>query len=114
VELARALQRVGIRKETQIKKMTISMAIALALSTGGGVVRANPTPTSTDEARTEGSSVPAPISRSLEAFIARNEDEGRAAAFADEGQSVENGALRRAMNPIPSILVIALVLLTLP
>src|SRR2546422_3332816 len=44
--------------------------------------------------RTEaGSSVPAPISRSLKAFIASNEDEGRAAAFAHEGQSVENGAL---------------------
>lgn len=77
-----------------MKKMTISMAIALALSAGGGVARANPIPTSTDEARAEaGSSVPAPISRSLKAFIARNEDEGRAAAFGDEGQSVENGAL---------------------
>jgi hypothetical protein len=94
VELARVLQRVGIRKETQMTKMTISMAIALALSAVGGVACANPIPTSTDEARAEaGSSVPAPISRSLEAFIARNEDEGRAAAFADEGQSVENGAL---------------------
>ena len=77
-----------------MNKMTISMAIALALSAGGGVARANPIPTSTDEARAEaGSSVPAPISRSFEALIARNEDEGRAAAFADEGQSVESGAL---------------------
>ena len=93
VELARVLQRVGIRKETQMTKMTISMAIALALS-AGGVACANPIPTSTDEARAEaGSSVPAPISRSLKAFIASNEDEGRAAAFAHEGQSVENGAL---------------------
>ena len=75
-------------------KMTISMAIALALSAVGGVARANPIPTSTDEARAEaGSSVPAPISRSFEAFIARNEDEGRAAMFGNEGQSVENGAL---------------------
>ncbi len=75
-------------------KMTISMAIALALSAVGGVAGANPIPTSTDEARAEaGSSVPAPISRSLEAFIASNEDEGRAAAFADKGQSLENGAL---------------------
>ena len=94
VELAQVLQRVGIRKETQMTKMTISMAIALALSAVGGVACANPIPTSTDEARAEaGSSVPAPISRSLEAFIASNEDEGRAAAFAHEGQSVENGAL---------------------
>jgi len=94
VELARALQWVGIKKETQMTKMTISLIIALALSAVGGVARANTIPTSTDEARAEaGSSVPAPISRSLEAFIARNQDEGRAAAFADQGQSVEIGAL---------------------
>src|SRR3989454_9317937 len=104
-------------------KLTLSIAVALALSAIGGVARAKPIPTSTDEARAiygqvtrqqyidhtaqanaqvtstddaravAGSSVPAPISASMEALIARDADEGRAAAFAGDQGSAEKQSL---------------------
>jgi len=106
-------------------KTTLSIAVALALSAIGGVARANPIPTSTDEARAlagqvtsketidhtalanadvtstdearaaAGNVVPAPISPSVQALIARDDDEGRAAAFSgeQEQQPVENQAM---------------------
>ena len=104
-------------------KLTLSIAVALALSAIGGVARANPIPTSTDEARAlygqvtreqsidhttqanaqvtstddaralAGNSVPAPISPSIEATIAKDEGEGRAAAFAGDQQAGENQSL---------------------
>jgi hypothetical protein len=111
-------------------KLTLSIAVALALSAAGGVARANPTPTSTDEARAlygqvtseqsidhtaqanapvastddaravAGNSVPAPISPSMEALIARDTDEGRAAAFAGDQGSGEQQSL--AVTPAGS------------
>jgi hypothetical protein len=104
-------------------KLTLSIAVALALSAVGSVARANPIPTSTDEARAlygqvtrheqidhtaqanadvtstdearaeAGNTVTAPISRSVEALIARDDDEGRAAAFAGDQRRIENQSL---------------------
>jgi hypothetical protein len=101
----------------------LSIAVAVALSTVGGVARANPIPTSTDEARAlygqvtskeqidhtaqanaqvtstdqaraeAGNTTPAPISRSLEALIARDEGEGRAASFAGDENAVEEPSM---------------------
>jgi len=98
-------------------KLTLSLAIALALTVAGGSARANPTPTSTDEARPlagqdtsklsidhtaqanaqvtstddaralAGDQTPPPISRSMEALIARDNGEGRAAVFAGDQET---------------------------
>ena len=98
-------------------KMTLSIAVALALSAIGGVARANPIPTSTDEARAQfgqvtsqesidhtaqanaqvtstddaralaGDQTAPPISRSMEALIARDNGEGRAAVFAGDQET---------------------------
>ncbi len=103
-------------------KLTLSILAAIAISAAGGVARANPIPTSTDEARAlygqvtsqytdhtaqanvqvtstddaraqAGSSAPAPISPSVQALIARDADEGRAAAFAGDQDSGEKQQL---------------------
>ncbi|OLC77550.1 MAG: hypothetical protein AUH83_04330 [Deltaproteobacteria bacterium 13_1_40CM_4_68_19] len=104
-------------------KLTLSFAIALALSAVGSVARANPIPTSTDEARALagqvtsqqqidhtalangpvtstddaraeiGRSLPASISPSLQALIARDTDEGRAATVASYQDSTEKESL---------------------
>ena len=103
-------------------KLTLSILAAIAISAAGGVARANPIPTSTDEARAlygqvtsqytdhtaqanvqvtstddaraqAGNSAPAPISPSVEALIARDADEGRAAAFAGGQDSGERQQL---------------------
>jgi len=104
-------------------KLTLSFAVALALSAVGGVARANPIPTSTDEARAlagqvtsqqqidhtalasgpvtstddaraeTGRSLPASISPSLQALIARDADEGRAATVAGYQDSTEKESL---------------------
>ncbi|TMB30727.1 MAG: hypothetical protein E6J65_00945 [Deltaproteobacteria bacterium] len=104
-------------------KLTLSILAAIAISAAGGVARANPMPTSTDEARAlygqvtsqqytdptaqanvqvtstddaraqAGNSAPAPISPSVEALIARDADEGRAAAFAGGQDSGERQQL---------------------
>ena len=104
-------------------KLTLSFAVALALSAVGGVARANPIPTSTDEARAlagqvtsqqqidhtalangpvtstddaraeMGRLLPASISPSLQAVIARDTDEGRAATFAGYQDSTEKESL---------------------
>src|SRR5438309_12132285 len=93
-------------------KLTLSLAIALALTAAGGSARANPMPTSTDEARAlagqdtsklsidhtaqanaqvtstddaralAGDQTPPPVGRSMEALIAGGDGEGRAALFA--------------------------------
>jgi len=111
-------------------KLTLSIAVALALSAIGGVARANPIPTSTDEARAlygqvtskqsidhtaqanaqvtstddaralAGNSVPAPISPSIEALIAKDEGEGRAASFAGDQESAQKQSL--AVTPAGS------------
>jgi len=111
-------------------KMTLSIAVALALSAIGGVARANPIPTSTDEARAQfgqvtsqesidhtaqanaeitstddaravaGNSVPAPISPSIEALIAKDEGEGRGASFAGDQESGQKQSL--AVTPAGS------------
>jgi hypothetical protein len=104
-------------------KLTLSFAIALALSAVGGVARAAPIPTSTDEARAlagqvtsqqqidhtalangpvtstdearaeTGRSLPESISPSLQALIARDKDEGRAATVAGYQDSTERESL---------------------
>ena len=75
-------------------KLTLSILAAIAISAAGGVARANPIPTSTDDARAQaGSSAPAPISPSVQALIARDADEGRAAAFAGDQDSGEKQQL---------------------
>jgi len=104
-------------------KLTLSILAAIAISAAGGVARANPMPTSTDEARAlygqvtsqqytdptaqanvqvtstddaraqAGSSAPAPIGPSVEALIASDADEGRAAAFAGDQDSGERQQL---------------------
>jgi hypothetical protein len=111
-------------------KLTLSFVIALALSAVGGVARANPIPTSTDEARAlagqvtsqqqidhtalanglitstdearaeTGRSLPASISPSLQALIARDRDEGRAATVAGYQESTEKESL--AASPADS------------
>ena len=110
-------------------KLTLSFAIALALSAVGGVARANPIPTSTDDARALagqvssqqidrtalangpvtstddaraeiGRSLPASISPSLQALIARDADEGRAATVAGYQDSTEKESL--AVSPAGS------------
>ncbi|OLC08770.1 MAG: hypothetical protein AUH41_07355 [Gemmatimonadetes bacterium 13_1_40CM_66_11] len=111
-------------------KLTLSFAVALALSAVGGVARANPIPTSTDEARAlagqvtsqqqidhtalargpvtstddaraeTGRSLPASISPSLQALIARDADEGRAATVAGYQDSTEKESL--AVSPAGS------------
>jgi len=111
-------------------KLTLSFAIALALSAVGGVARANPIPTSTDDARAlagqvtsqqqidhtalangpvtstddaraeTGRSLPASISPSLQALIARDTDEGRAATVAGYPASTEKESL--AVSPAGS------------
>ena len=98
-------------------KLTLSLAIALALTAAGGSARANPMPTSTDEARTlagqdtsklsidhtaqanaqvtstddaralAGDQTAPPISRSMEALIAGDNGEGRAAVFAGDQET---------------------------
>ena len=77
-------------------KLTLSLAIALALTAAGGSARANPTPTSTDEARTLAGQdtsklsidqTAPPISRSMEALIAGDNGEGRAAVFAGDQET---------------------------
>ena len=69
-------------------KLTLSLAIALALTAAGGSARANPMPTSTDDARAlAGDQTPPPISRSMEALIARDNGEGRAAVFAGDQET---------------------------
>jgi hypothetical protein len=103
-------------------KLTLSLLGALAISAAGGVAGAIPM-TSTDEARAfygqvtsqsyieqttqasvqvtsmdvaraqAGSSVPAPISPSVGPLIARDADEGRAAAFAGDQGSGEKQSL---------------------
>ena len=104
-------------------KMTLSIAVALALSAIGGVARANPIPTSTDEARAQfgqvtsqesidhtaqanaqvtstddaralaGNLVPAPISPALDAVIANDWGEGRDAAYAGDQESGQKQSL---------------------
>ena len=111
-------------------KLTLSIAVALALSAIGGVARANPIPTSTDEARAQfgqvtsqesidhtaqanaqvtstddaravaGNSVPAPISPSIEALIGKDEGEGRAASYAGDEDSGQKQSL--AVTPAGS------------
>src|SRR3989475_2175070 len=111
------------RRPKMSSKLTVSFAIALALSAVGGVARANPIPTSTDEARALaeqvmsqqqidhttlangpvtstddaraeiGRSLPASISPSLQALIARDTDEGRAATVASYQDSTEKESL---------------------
>jgi hypothetical protein len=114
-------------------KLTLSIAVALALSAIGGVARANSIPTSTDEARAmygqvtskqsidhtaqanaqvtstddaravAGNSVPAPISPELQSVLARDEGEGRDAPFAVDQKAGENQAL--AVTPAGSGMV---------
>ena len=105
-------------------KLSISLAAALALSAAAsGVARANPIPTSTDEARAlagqvtdqlhidatdpangavtstdqaraqAGRSLPASSGVWVERMIARNTDEARAAIVADEPVPSETGPL---------------------
>ena len=111
-------------------KLTLSIAVALALSAIGGVALANPIPTSTDEARAlygqvtseqsidhtaqanaqvtstddaralAGNSDPAPISPSIQALIAKDEGEGRDAAFSGDQGSGEQQSL--AVTPAGS------------
>ena len=82
-------------------KMTLSIAVALALSAIGGVARANPIPTSTDDARAvAGNSVPAPISPEVQSLIAKDEGEGRDAAFAGDQESAQTQSL--AVTPAGS------------
>jgi hypothetical protein len=114
-------------------KLTLSVAVALVLSAAGGVARANPIPTSTDEARAQfgqitrqeqidhtaqadaqvtstdearaeaGNKEPAPISRSVEALIANDLGEGRGAAYAGDQNASEQQSV--AANPAGSGLV---------
>src|SRR5207253_10993800 len=112
------------RKEANMSsKMTLSIAVALALSAIGGVARANPIPTSTDEARAQfgqvtsqesidhtaqanaqvtstddaravaGNSVPAAFSPEVQSLIVKDEGEGRAAAFAGAQDSAQTRSL---------------------
>jgi hypothetical protein len=111
-------------------KLTLSFAIAVALSAVAGVARAKPIPTSTDEARSlagqvtgqqqidhtapangtvtstddaraeTGRSLPASISPSLQAWIARDRDEGRAATVAGHRGFTEKESL--AVSPADS------------
>src|SRR5882672_9531299 len=111
------------RRPKMSSKLTLSFAVALALSAVGGVARANPIPTSTDEARAlagqvtsqqqidhaplangpvtstddaraeMGRLLPASISPSLQALIARDTDEGRAAFFFNYQASTEKESL---------------------
>ena len=105
-------------------KLSISLAAALALSAAAsGVARANPIPTSTDEARAlagqvtdqlqidatdpanaavtstdqaralAGRSLPASPGAWVEETIARNTDEGRAAAVAGHQEQIEKERL---------------------
>src|SRR2546427_2634958 len=122
--------RSGTDKETQdvLEAHTLIRRCARALV--GGVARANPTPTSTDEARAlagqvtsqqqidhtalangpvtstddaraeTGRSLPASISPSLQALIARDADEGRAATVAGYQDSTEKESL--AVSPAGS------------
>jgi hypothetical protein len=107
-----------------MSKLSISLAAALALfAATAGVARANPMPTSTDEARalagqataklyidesaptnvavtstdqarTEaGRSLPAESGAWVASTIARNEDEGRAAAYTGQKDQSENESL---------------------
>ena len=111
-----------------MSKLSISLAAALALfAATAGVARANPMPTSTDEARAlagqataklyidesaptnvavtstdqaraeAGRSLPAESGAWVAAMIARNEDEGRAAAYTDHQAPSENQSL--AVSP---------------
>ncbi len=104
-------------------KLTLSLLGAFAISAASGVARATPIPTSTDEvgalygqvtsqphidhtaqasvqvtsmdeaSAQAGSLVPAPISPSVGPLIARDADEGRAAAFAGDQGSGEEQSL---------------------
>jgi hypothetical protein len=114
-------------------KLTLSIAVALAVSAFGGVARANTIPTSTDEARAmygqvtskesidhtaqanvqvtstddaravAGNSVPAPIGPEFQSLLARDEGEGRGAPFAVDQQAGENQAV--AVTPAGSGMV---------
>jgi len=112
-------------------KLSLSLAAALALSVAtAGVARANPIPTSTDEARAlaarvspdphvdatdpangavtssdqarvqAGRSLPASSGVWVAPMIARNEDEGRAAAFEGHQAPIESESL--AVGPAVS------------
>ena len=109
-------------------KLTLSIAVALLLSAVGGVARANPIPTTTDEARAlngqytsqlsidhnpqanaevtstddaravAGNTVPAPISPSVQSMIARDWGEERS-GNGYEPQTVETPSTSLAQNP---------------
>jgi len=106
-----------------LSKLSLSLAAAIAFSAAGGGARANPIPTSTDEARAlwgqvirqqhvdttgpangpilstdqaralAGRSLPASPGAWVEETIARNTDEGRAAAVAGHQEQIEKERL---------------------
>src|SRR5437016_4994778 len=116
------------RRTKMSSKLTLSIAVALALSAVGGVARANPIPTTTDEARAlngqytsqlsidhnpqanaevtstddaravAGNTVPAPISPSVQSMIARDWGEERS-GNGYEPQTVETPSTSLAQNP---------------
>jgi hypothetical protein len=116
------------RRTNMSSKLTLSIAVALALTAVGGVARANPIPTTTDEARAlngqytsqlsidhnqqanaevtstddaravAGNTVPAPISPSVQSTIARDWGEERS-RNGYEPQTVETPSTSLAQNP---------------